>query len=367
VGVVLVAGGQGTRLGYNHPKGMFPIGPVSGKSLFQIHVEKVLAASRRYRAPIPLCLMTSPATHDETLEFFARNGRFGLPEEDFMVFCQGTMPAVDMATWRILLSEPGHVALSPDGHGGMLAALARSGCLAELRRRGIRQVFYFQVDNALVDVCGPEFLGYHLLSGAEFTTQVVAKRTPVDRVGNLVQVDGRLRMIEYIDLPLEAASRRHPDGSLVLWAGSIAVHCLDTAFLERMAQKADALPFHLAQKRVPFVDESGRRVEPQSPNAIKFERFIFDLLPFAASALAVEVDRHQHFAPLKNAPGESHDSPDWVKARIADVHAGWLREAGVDVAEGTPVEISPLLALDAEELAQKVPTGLRINSPTYFC
>ena len=129
VGAILVAGGQGTRLGFHHPKGMFPIGPVSGRSLFQIHVEKILAAGRRRGTRIPLYLMTSPATHDETVAFFAAADRFGLAEEDLTIFCQGTMPAVDARTGELLLEAPGRLALSPDGHGGMLAAMARSGCL----------------------------------------------------------------------------------------------------------------------------------------------------------------------------------------------------------------------------------------------
>jgi len=165
LGAILVAGGQGTRLGFGHPKGMFPIGPVSGRSLFQIHVEKLLAAGRRYGVRIPLYLMTSPATHDETVEFFTRHDRFGLAEEDLTIFCQGTMPAVDAATGKVLLAAEDRLAVSPDGHGGMLAALAGSGALDDIRRRGISQLFHFQVDNPLVDVCAAEFVGYHLLAG----------------------------------------------------------------------------------------------------------------------------------------------------------------------------------------------------------
>ncbi len=231
VGAILVAGGQGTRLGFDHPKGMYAIGPVSGRTLFQIHVEKIVAASRRYGVKIPLYLMTSPKTHDETVAFFKEHDRFGLPEDDLMIFCQGTMPAVDEATGKVLLESPSQIALSPDGHGGMLAALAASGGLDDARRRGIRQLFYFQVDNPLVDICGPELIGYHILGDSELTTQVIAKRDPMDRVGNVVEVDGRSHVIEYSDLPDDVARRRNPDGSLAIWAGSIAVHVLDTAML----------------------------------------------------------------------------------------------------------------------------------------
>ena len=207
VGAMLVAGGQGTRLGFPHPKGMFSIGPVSGRSLFQIHVEKILAVGRRCKTRIPLYLMTSPATHDETIAFFAAHNRFGLAEEDLAIFCQGTMPAVDARTGELLLEAPGQLVLSPDGHGGMLAAMARSGCLKDARRRGIEQLFYFQVDNPLVEVCGEECIGYHLLCGAEMTSQVIAKREPLEKVGNVVELDGRPVVIEYSDLPDDVAAR----------------------------------------------------------------------------------------------------------------------------------------------------------------
>jgi len=366
IGVLLVAGGQGTRLGFDAPKGVFPIGPISQKSLFQIHVEKILANSVRHARRIPLYLMTSPATHQATLDYFSEHNRFGLPGDDLHIFCQGTMPAVDKTSGKVLLDRPDHIALSPDGHGGMLAALERSGLLDEMHGRGIRHLFYFQVDNPLVQICHPEFLGYHLLSGSEITTQVVAKEDPLERVGNVVRVGDRLHMIEYSDLPDEVARRRKPDGSLAIWAGSIAVHAMSVDFLARTAGQADALPFHVARKKVPYIDASGNRVEPEEPNAIKFERFIFDLLPWAKDAIVVEVDPVEHFAPLKNAPGETKDTPEAVRAQMAALHACWLRGAGAEVAESVAVEISPLFALDARELAEKIHPGTRIAEPTYL-
>ncbi len=366
IGVMLVAGGQGTRLGFDHPKGMFPIGPVSGKSLFQVHFEKVVAAGRRCGVRIPLYLMTSPATDAETRDYLAGKHRFGLPEEDLCIFCQGTMPAVDAATGKVLLDRPEHVALGPDGHGGMLAAFARSGGLDDAQRRGIRHLFYFQVDNPLVDICAPEFLGYHLLAGSEMTSQVVAKGDPLERVGNVVEVDGRLHIIEYSDLPDDVARRTNADGSLAIWAGSIAVHAMDVEFLRRMAGRAEGLPFHVARKKVACLDPSGRRIEPAEPNAVKFERFIFDLLPWAENAIVVEVDPLRAFAPLKNAPGAKQDTPEFVKSRLSALHAEWLRKAGAEVAEGIPVEISPLFALDAEETAGKIQPGTRVERPTYY-
>lgn len=370
VGLILVAGGQGTRLGSADPKGMFAMGPVSGASLFQILLEKVLARSRAAGMRIPLYLMTSPATHRPTLDYLRAAENFGLPEEDLKVFCQGTMPAVDVETGRLLLADKHQLALSPDGHGGMLQALAASHCLADIHRRGLHQLFYCQVDNPLVEVCDPQFLGYHLLSNSELSTQVVAKRTPRDPMGNVVSIDGKLRIIEYSDLnPLAdgIVERRTSDGAPVFWAGNTAIHVLNAAFLERMARSGTALPFHVAKKAVDCIDASGRKVAPQEPNAIKFERFIFDLLPEARQAIVVEVDEAQAFAPLKNAPGEARDTAETVQAQMIALHSDWLRAAGCAVAPGVAVEISPLFAQNAQELATKVRPGLAVTQPRYFC
>jgi UDP-N-acetylglucosamine/UDP-N-acetylgalactosamine diphosphorylase len=346
---------------------MFPIGPISQRSLFAIHVEKIVALGRRYGVRIPLYLMTSPATHQETVAFFAEKGRFGLPEDDLRVFCQGTMPAVDAASGKLLLERQERIFQSPDGHGGMLAALARSGALDDMRRRGIEQLFYFQVDNPLVDVGGPESVGYHLLCGSELSTQVVAKQEPLEKVGNVVEVDGRLRIIEYSDLPETTARRRNADGSLAIWAGSIGVHVMERSFLQRVADRGDGLPFHRAAKKVAFVDAAGKRIEPKQPNAVKFERFIFDLLPWAENAVVIEVDPERSFAPLKNAPGEKKDTAAWVQAQMVALWNQWLRQAGATVAKGVVVEINPLFALDAAELARKIQPGLHVAEARYFC
>jgi UDP-N-acetylglucosamine/UDP-N-acetylgalactosamine diphosphorylase len=372
VGTILVAGGQGTRLGWPHPKGTYPIGPVSKASLFQIIFQSLVALGRRYGARVPLYLMTSPATHEETVAYLEEQRRFGLAAEDLRVFCQAQMPAVDAATGRVLLESPGRVALSPDGHGGMLAALARSGSLDDMHRRGLRHLFYFQVDNPLVRIGDPEFLGYHLLSGSEMSTQVVAKQQPKEKLGILVAIDGRVRIIEYSDLPDDVADLRDSEGGLRFWAGNTGVHFFQREFLERVQHSATGLPMHLARKKVPYIEVGGgkpaaERVEPDEPNAIKFERFVFDLLPEARHAIVVEVDAGRRFAPVKNGPGEPTDSPEAAQAAMVRLHTEWLRSAGAEIAPDVAVEISPLFALDAAELAGKIKPGLRVTKATYFC
>jgi UDP-N-acetylglucosamine/UDP-N-acetylgalactosamine diphosphorylase len=364
--VALVAGGQGSRLGFEHPKGMYPIGPISGASLFRILLEKILAVGRTYGVRVPLYLMTSPATDDETRSYLQQHECFGLDHDDVFVFCQGTMPAVDADTGRLLLADKGRLFQSPDGHGGMLAAMDRTGALKDMQRRGLRHLFYFQVDNPLATVCDPEFIGYHLLSGSQYTLQVISKQTPRDKVGNVVSVDGTVRVIEYSDLPDEAAELRNEDGSLKIWAGSIAVHVFDIAFLADCAQEKSALPFHLARKKVAYVDSTGQQISPTSPNAIKFEQFIFDLLPLAERTISVEVDAAEAFAPLKNAPGAAIDTPQAVQSQMMALHREWLQQAGAHVADGVQVEISPLFALDADQLALRLDPGATITKDIYF-
>jgi UDP-N-acetylglucosamine/UDP-N-acetylgalactosamine diphosphorylase len=365
VGVLLVAGGQGTRLGFDKPKGMFPIGPVTGASLYQILCEGVATVSQRHGCEVPLYVMTSPATHDETQSFLQQHKRFGLSAAGVRLFCQGMLPALNAATGEVLLTAADQLALSPDGHGGMVQALAKSGCLEDAEQRGLRYLFYLQVDNPLVKIADPEFLGYHILSGSEMSTQVIAKRAPTEKVGNVVTINGQTQIIEYSDLPASAAERTTEAGEPIFWAGSIAVHVIDVAFLRRIADSTSGLPLHLARKKVSYWN-GALTISPDEVNAIKLERFIFDLLPLASESIVMEVDRATNFAPVKNSNAEPLDNPVTVQAQMSALYASWLQAAGVTVAADVPLEISPLIARSADELraavaAQKITLPMHIE------
>jgi len=362
---LVVAGGQGSRLGFDKPKGLLPVGPVSGATLFRIHSEKVLALSRRYGKPVPFLVMTSPATHAETVEYFRAERHFGLPEEQVHFFQQATMPALDLETGRLLLEAPGKLFLSPNGHGGALTALADSGLLAKLKAAGVRHVHYFQVDNPLTNVGDPAFLGRHIESEADVSSKVIFKENPAEKVGVLALVDEKCGIIEYSDLPPAMAEERAADGSLAFKAGSPAIHLFSVAFLERVTAGRQWLPFHVARKQVPHWNPTtGETVTPDGENALKFERFVFDALPLAERWLAVHAARENEFAPLKNATGA--DSPETCRALMLDRARRWLTAAQVSVANGAAVEISPLFALDAEELRTKLTAGLVIDGDRYF-
>ncbi len=366
VGAILVAGGQGTRLGFDLPKGMFPLGPISNRTLFQIFADRLLAIGNMYGVAIPFYIMTSDATDAETRAYFQDNDYLGLAPENVRIFRQGTMPAVDASSGKLLMTSKSSLALSPDGHGGTVGALARSGCLEDAKKRGIQCLSYFQVDNPLVNVGDPTLIGHHLLAQSEMTTQVIRKRYALEKVGIIALANGVVQVIEYSDLPQSAAEATDADGQFKLWAGSIGVHVIDVEFLCRVSQDAGSLPFHRALKKVPYLNSQQTLVEPSEPNAVKFEKFIFDLLPSANNAFVVEVLPSEGFAPVKNADGAENDTPALAKAAMVAQHRRWLEAAGAQVAEGVKVEIHPRYSLFPEQIAEKIPANYQIEADRYF-
>jgi UDP-N-acetylglucosamine/UDP-N-acetylgalactosamine diphosphorylase len=363
--VFVVAGGQSSRLGLAYAKGIFPIMPISGKSLFQHHAEKVLALSRRYKVSIPLFLMTSQVNNEETKTFFEENGFFGLEKEDVFFLPQGMLPSIDFSG-RITLKKKGALFMSPDGHGGALKTLARHAALDELKKRGIRYLFYFQVDNPLVRILDPVFLGHHVEEGAEMSSKVVEKKDPGEKVGVIGMLDGKPGVIEYSDLDKKEMNARGPDGRLLFSAGSIAIHLLNVAFIDTCNQGEFSLPYHKAEKKIPFLDETGVATAPEEPNGIKFETFVFDALRYAKKTVTMEVRREEEFAPVKNPTGE--DSPDTSREALTALFRTWLEAAGFEVdGDGSQqIEISPLFALDADEFTKKVGKKNILSSKLYI-
>ena len=356
VGAILVAGGQGTRLGYDGPKGEFPVTPIKRKPLFRVFAEQLLGHSREAGRAIPWYVMTSEANDARTRAFFASHEFFGYASADVLFFEQGMMPAFGF-DGKMLLAERDSLALSPDGHGGSLRALERSGALADMRRRGIEYVSYFQVDNPLAHTIDPLFLGLHDLTGSEMSSKTIPKAGPLERVGNFVVADGVLQVIEYSDLPEELARQTDERGALRFNSGSIAIHALGVSFVERLNRGGKLrLPWHRAEKKVPFVDDEGRPVEPAAPNAIKLEQFVFDAIPLTEHAIVYTTDRAEEYSPVKNAEGP--DSPATSRRDQIRRAARWLAAAGVAIPtrDGEPdatIEISPLFAASEEQLRRR--------------
>ncbi|HVW20632.1 MAG TPA: UDPGP type 1 family protein [Opitutaceae bacterium] len=358
VAAFTVAGGQGTRLGYDGPKGTFPVTPIRRKPLFQVFAEKIRAAGQRYGKPLPWFIMTSHQNHGATEAFFAEHRWFGLDRGRVHFFRQGRMPAVDFQG-RILLEAPGAIALSPDGHGGSLRALERSGALDLMKGEGIDTVSYFQVDNPLVRCVDAAFLGWHLRRGSEMSSKMVPKAYPEEKLGHFCVQGGKVLIVEYSDLPMELQRQTRPDGQLRYLAGSIAIHVLDREFVRRMARPGPgggALPFHRADKKIATVDAAGAPVKPDKPNGVKFEMFVFDAIPFARHPLVIETRRRDDFSPVKNAEGV--DSPRTCRDDQLRQFARWLDAQGAGIptdASGLPgraLEVSPLFGYDEESFAE---------------
>ena len=325
--VLVMAGGQGTRLGWPGPKGAFPLGPVTGRSLFGLQAQKLRGLARRYGCPVPWYVMTSESTHAACRALFEAEGYFGLPPEDVVLFRQASLPVLD-PDGRLMLEARDRIAESPDGHGGAIPALARSGGLAELEARGIERIATYQVDNALVQIADPTLLGLHDVVGAEMSCKVIAKGGPGERAGSIGLVGGQLRVVEYTEIDPVQRALRGADGRLVHWAASIGIHGLDLALVRRVASRAEErLPFHASLKRIPILDKAGNTLESEGDNGYKLERFVFDALVEAQGGALLEVRREDEYSPIKNPSGEH--SPETARRDLDACTRRWLRAAGI--------------------------------------
>jgi UDP-N-acetylglucosamine/UDP-N-acetylgalactosamine diphosphorylase len=362
VGVLLVAGGQGTRLGFDGPKGCFPIGPVSGAPLFQLHARKILALEQKYECRVPFYVMTSLANDAATREFFDTRDYFGLSGNRVTFFTQGMWPALTPAG-GLVLDRPDHIFMSPDGHGGLIAALDARGMLDDMEQRGLRTLFYLQVDNPLVEIADPPFVGLHRAREADVSVKVCAKRDPEEGLGVVVKRDGADAIVEYTELTDEQKRATAPDGTLRFRFGSVAIHVFALDFLRRMTTVD--LPLHMAHKKVPTCDGDGKTVTPGKPNAYKFEKFVFDVLPHAKRVLNLEFAREEEFSPVKNASGA--DSPDTARRDMILKACRRLEQAGAAVPRdrtGLPlhkVEIDACYASGPDDLRARLGNAFRVT------
>lgn len=361
VAVLIVAGGQGTRLGFPGPKGFFPISPVKKKPLFQLFAESIQALSTRYRARMPLLVMTNQENREETEAFFESRGFFGLPKSQVHFFRQGMLPTLT-PEGKLILGDEISLLANPDGHGGSLKALYESGLAGWLKGQGVSEIFYCQVDNPLAKIADPAFIGYHRQEGADISTKVVRRQNLEEKVGIYGMVNGKPAIIEYSDFSPADYRSRDEKGNIRHWAGNIAIHMISLSFVDRLNRQGFALPYHRAVKEVEGLGPGGRK---EKTAGLKFESFVFDSIPLARRSCCMEVVREEEFAPVKNQTGI--DSPDTARQAMSNLFRNWLEEAGVQVAPGAQVEISPLFALDREKLIEKL-RGKKVvvGEDTYF-
>lgn len=353
VAALLLAGGQGTRLGYNGPKGMYDIGLPSKKTLFQFFVERIKKLgilSGKGEKAVPFYIMTSPMNHKATTEYFAENDNFGI---DVKFFPQGTLPAMS-TEGKMILETPTSLAVAPDGNGGIYPAMVKHGILNDMKSRGIKYIHIFGVDNALVKPADPTFVGYCIQKNADCGNKVLWKTSPDEKVGVVATRGGKPCIVEYSDISTEMSEQKGQDGRLIFGAGNICNHFYTLDFMENVIVPNLGSMYHVARKKIPYYDaESKETAKPTENNGIKLESFIFDVFPLSEKMAVLDVARSEEFAPVKNPPGTASDSPDTARALFSNVAKGWLRSAGATLTgdvDSDMCEVGPLTSYNGEGL-----------------
>ena len=372
VAALVLAGGQGTRLGYAGPKGLYDMGLPSGKSLFQLFAERILKLNQlATNAPtpseivLPFYIMTSPLNHDETVAYFAKMDYFGLGAANVFFFPQGMLPCLtNDGSAQMILETSSAVAMAPDGNGGLYPALQSSGALRDMRQRGIASLHVFSIDNALAQPADPLFLGYCLSEQADCGNQVVAKQHAHEAVGVMAArgAGNRACIVEYSELTEEQATATDPvSGQLLFGAGNICNHYFSVDFIEQTVLTNMNHLYHVAHKKIPYYDPVTKTtVVPTKPNGIKLETFIFDVFPLAERLVVWEVSRAEAFAPIKNAPGAGvADTPESAGALLSQRAQQWVLRAGgtlanANVGDAGWCEIAPSTSYAGEGLEDLV-------------
>jgi UDP-N-acetylglucosamine/UDP-N-acetylgalactosamine diphosphorylase len=368
VAVFTAAGGQSSRLGLESPKGTYPVSPIMKKSLFQVHAEKILYVQDKFGIKVPWIIMVSETNRSQTIEFFEKSSYFGLDKAYTVFIEQGMFPAVNK-DGKIFLRDKYRIFLNPSGHGGTFSALKKSGKIKWLKDLRIDEIFYFQVDNVLVKVLDPVFIGYHTEKKCGISSKSVQKRDAGEKVGVFALEDAKTTVVEYSEFStVRVKGGKNPTEALT--AGNIAIHMINVDFAEKKGGDPKGLPLHIAFKAVPHIDHTGKPVKPEKPNGYKIETFIFDALRDSEESVIMDVPRESEFSPLKNKTG--NESPETVHADQLRFFAGWFEEAGIAVpteTDGSPsykLEVSPHFASYYDDFIKKIDKNIIIDRDTYI-
>jgi len=353
VAAFTVAGGQGTRLGHDGPKGTLKCTPLRQISLFEQFAENLKFYEKRFGHSIWWFIMTSADNHLQTQSFFQENKFFGLDKNHIHFLQQGMMPVFDLEG-KILLQEKNQLLMSPNGHGGSFKALLDSGALQIMDNEGIDYLSYFQVDNPLVYCLDPMFIGSHIQGKSEMSSKAVDKVNSKEKVGTFVKLNNTLQVLEYSDIPDDLVEKTTSEGRLTYHLGNIAIHLLNRDFVKSVAsasqEQANRLIYHGALKKVKCLDETGNTLLPDAPNGLKAETFVFDAIPLAQNASIFEIDRLEEFAPIKNSTGT--DSPESSRKIQLSRARRWLLSAGIKPLP-KEAEISPSYAPTQQHFLEK--------------
>ena len=378
--VVLLAGGQGTRLGSSAPKGMYDIGLPSGRTLFQLQCERLVKLQEdaeelmrgegkgkgessepgNPKVRVPLYVMTSPFTHAVTKTYFEKNNHFGLDEAYVTFFQQGWLPCFSEGddperNGKILMKSKSEVSTAPDGNGGVYKALMVNGCIADMEKKGIKHIYAYCVDNAAVKVGDPTFVGFNISHNFEAGAKVIQKAYAEEPVGVFIKRNNKVQVIEYSEMPGELNLATDKNGNLKFNCANIVLHYYGIEFLrkccdaEGLVQKT--LSYHVARKKIPVLSDDGLMTQtPEKNNGVKLEAFIFDVYAFAENVGFLNGERSHDFAPVKNKEGSRKDSPDTARMILSSLHRRWIEKAGGKIVGEGPVEVSPALSFDGKGL-----------------
>lgn len=369
--VLLMAGGQGTRLGSKDPKGMFPLElPAGGGSLFELQAKRIrrlqeLALQQTGKAGIiTWYIMTSSGTQPGTKAFFAENDYWGMDSKNVVLFQQNEIPSF-LDNGKMLLSTKSKIARAPDGNGGLYSSMVNNNIVEHMSARGVSYIHIYGVDNILVKVGDPRFLGACIEKKVDVGAKCVIKQDPGEKVGLVCVLGTQYEVMEYSEITPEAMAKRRPDGGLAFNAGSICNHLYTMDFLKIACEKEDTLKHHVARKKLPFVNDSGEAITPEEPNGIKLEKFVFDVFRLAKSLAVVQVDRGHEFSPLKNASGAGKDCVETCRAAFFKLNRQYLARAGVkfvdadgkeiaeaDLSDAHACQIDPLVSFAGEGLEE---------------
>ena len=304
---VTMAGGQGTRLGHNGPKGTYDIGLDSHKSLFELLCDNLKEEGKKYGVTIPWFIMTSRENNKDTVEFFEKHRYFGYQKnKNIFFFEQGELPMMD-TEGKILIGEDGLVKLAADGHGGIYESLVKTKMTNKMRELGVEWVFIGGVDNCLVKMVDPVLMGIAIDKKVTVACKSVVKDNPHEKVGVFCRRNGKPNVIEYSEITDEMAEAVDENGELLYGESHILCNLFSIDAIERMG--AEPLPYHVAYKKAKYIDKDGNLVVPDSPNAYKFEAFLFDAFGEVDDMAILRVKREEEFAPVKNSDEKGVDCP----------------------------------------------------------
>ncbi len=308
VAAVTMAGGQGSRLGHDGPKGTYDIGLASHKSLFEIQCDGLKKVSAECGKTVPWYIMTSQINHIDTVDFFEEHDYFGYPKADIFFFPQDMIPVLSM-DGKLLLENKGKVLRSPNGNGGLFSSIISSGALSDMQKRGVSWVFICGIDNCLVQMADPLFVGYTAKSNVEASAKSFVKRSFDEKAGIICRKDGKPGVIEYTEIPEKEAKLTDENGAFVYGDANVLNYIFDISVIEQIAGRG--MCYHTACKKITYMNESGEVITSTSPDAYKFELFLFDAFDFIDDMRILRIDRKLEFAPVKNKEGE--DSPAWAR------------------------------------------------------